>query len=493
MSTNYPIIDPKTDDGKSTDTSNINPPIIDHNPAVPITPIPKPRNEDEMASGSIIHQDPVQTEPTISEPAYGVVSIPEYTRRYLNPNRFRALTARIPYPHMALGSFARAFRDYIHYSVYRDFSALLFGAYNKSIQAHLQRRHTEADDGTIGIPDIKLPLFTYTMQIEGVDEKYDMPWRSTTYFPALSRVVYPSFYSCEDFELKVIFRRLKGTINSTIYCSSEAELLDIQMAFIDGFRGQNVYNQIDITAMTVLPNELLFTDIHGRRISKALTSNNITKSFVPAVNGNYYYIANNISAIINMQNITQASNYYGGSAMPEYILNGSFNFEIEIPHYILALAKEEYDSIEIGIDVFYKFENDKVIQAIRYITGKPLEDTTPTDNEILQFENGEIIDKVAYTVPQDNTIKIPLMKLFENPSWSCLNNDIIVMIIYSGGVIRLPIDNAVAHYDDEGNIVLNEIERDGPDGTKIKEQIELFNAEDFLEIYIFKLKVDLEF
>lgn len=477
-----------SENSKMSTSSTISAPHnIDYNPPTPIVPIPEPRGDNDFASGSTIPVEEVQSS-QVSEPAYGVVSVPEYTRRYLNPNRFRALTARIPYPHMALGSFARAFRDYIHYSVYRDFSALLFGAYNKSIQAHLQRRHIDNDDGATGMPDIRLPLFAYTMQIEGVDEKYDMPWRSTTYFPALSRVVYPSFYSCEDFELKVIYRRLKGIISANIYCSSEAELLDIQLAFIDGFRGQNVYSQIDITAMTILPNELMFTDVHGRRISRALTSNNITKSFVPAVNGTHYYIANNISAIINMQSISQASNYYGGSSIPEYILNASFNFEIEIPQYILALAKQEYDSIEIGLDVLYKFENEKVVQAIRYVTGKPLEGTTPTDSEILEFENGSIIDKVAYTVPQDNTTMIPLMKLFENSTWSCKNNDIIIMIVYSGGVIRLPLDGEVAHYDDEGNIVLNEIETNGK-----KTQLELFNAEDFLEIYVFKLKIDLEY
>ena len=467
-------------------------PNIDHNPEIPNIEIPE-SSGDNMIGSTLKSQNTENTE-TISEPAYGVVTIPEYVRRYVNPNRFRPLTVKLPYPHIAIGSFARAFRDYIHYAVYSEFSALLFGSYNKSIQAHLQRkRFSDNDNGITGIPDIKLPLFSYTMQIEGVDEKYDMPWRSTTYFPALSRVVYPSFYACEDFELKVIYRRLKGSISANIYCSSEAELLDIQLAFIDGFRGQNVYNQIDITAMTILPKELFFIDIHGRRISKALTSNYITKSFIPAVNGTQYYIANNISALVNMQSITQASNYYGGSSLPEYTLNGSFNFEIEIPQYILALAKQEYDGIEIGMDVMYKYENSKVIQAIRYITGKPLSESTSIDNEILHFENGDIIDKVAYTVPQDNTSKIPLMSLFTNPEWNYKNNDIIVLLIYSGGVIRLPVDNAVAHYDEDGNIVINEIEGTDSSGNITKTQLELFNVDDFLEIYIFKLKVDLEF
>lgn len=415
--------------------------------------------------------------------------IPENVISRTVSHSLHAISARLPHPHVALGSFARAFRDYIHYSVYSGFNGLVFGSYNKSIQSYLQRRRYTEDEGNTSTIDFSLPIFSYIIQIESTDEKLDLPWRSTTWMPALSRVVYPSFYACDDFELKVIFRRLKGTVNSTIYCSSEAELLDIQMHFLDGFRGLNVYNQIDITAMTILPSAILFTDVEGRRISRALTSEHITKSFIPSVNATHYFISSNISAIINMQSLSQGSNYYGASALPDFNLSGTFNFEIDIPQFILCLAKQEYSGIEIGMDVMFKYENEKAVSMIRYITGDPL-DSSHDDGEILDFVNGSIIDKVAYTVPQDDVLRIPISSLFTNRKiqWSVENRDIIIMVIYPGGVIRMPLDSEVASYDKNGDIVLNAITQD--DNSKY--QVDLFNPEDVLEIYVFKLRPDID-
>ena len=66
------------------------------------------------------------------------------------------------------------------------------------------------------------------------------------------------------------------------------------------------------------------------------------------------------------------------------------------------------------------------------------------------------------------------MKLFPgNRPWHYMNKDIILLIIYSGGVIRCPIDDSVVYYDTN-------------DDT-IRVRKDIFNADDFIEIYVFQI------
>ena len=389
----------------------------------------------------------------------------------------RPLTSRIEFPHIAIGSFARAFRDFIHYSVYSKFKGIIFGSYNRAIQNYLQRvRINESGDSVI---DFGLPLFNYTIQIEGPDEKLNGSWRNTTYYPKLADAIYPPFYEDENFKLTIVYRRLKGIINSNIYCNSEAEALDIQMNFYDSFRGINTYSAASIKTMTILPDEILFIENNKKRISVALDSNKITKSFIPSVNDTKYYIFNNSKAIINMQSINPNHNYYGGAGLPDFSLNASFSFDLEIPQYILCMTRENFTGIDINIDVSYKYEDDDVINSLKYITGDHININT-NDKNIIPFENGYIIDRMLYKIENDSQTDIPFMDLFKDKqlNWNYQNRDIIVLLIYSGGLIRIPVDGEIVEYDENGNL-------------KFKK--DLFNKEDLIEFYVFKLIKDIEF
>ena len=406
-----------------------------------------------------------------------VSKVADNLTRYVN----QPLTFRLPYPHTSLSSFSKAFRDFIHQRVYNGFKDIVFGSYNRAIQSYYQRiRSAESGNQLL---DKGLPIFNYTIQIDGPDDKLDLPWRSTNSLPGLGKVLFPSFYEDDTFELKVVYRRLKGSINSNIYCSSEAEGLDIQMALYDGFRGINTYSETAIRAMTILPSEMLFIDNKGRRFSKALTSDKIVKNFIPGVNNTCYYVYNNIDAILQMVSLNPSHSYYGGTGLPEFTLSASFGFEINIPQFVLCLTKENFVGIEINLDVEYNYNDDRVINAIQYITGRQLDvdiNKDPYGNEVVSFENGQIINSVAYRIPSEDTTIIPLSTLFENKkftNWSYKNRDIIVFIIYSGGVIRVPIDDKVAEYNDNGDIEL---------------KMDLFNKDDFLKIHIFKLSKDIE-
>lgn len=235
--------------------------------------------------------------------------------------------------------------------------------------------------------------------------------------------------------------------------------------------------------MTILPNEMLFIDEKGKRISKALTGNNITKSFIPSINDNAYYIYNNLDAIIQMNSLSLNNTYYGGTGLPEYNITVSFNFEIDVPSYILCLTKENYTGIDINIDIKYDYSDDRIIQSIEYITGRHLDEDINKDpnSNIISFENGQILNTVIYNYIDEKNNVIPLMStLFKDKKidWNYKNRDIIVFIVYSGGVIRVPLDNEIAEYDDNGDIVIKK---------------DLFNKDTTLQIFIFKFMKDLSY
>ena len=431
----------------------------------------------ESAIASLQSNTNNQTSNITSNKTSPIISSQSSVTHNLKNPIFNPLTCKLQYPHIALGSFARAFRDFIYYQVYQGFQGIIFGSYNRAIQSYIQRM--KIDNTGDGLVDIGLPLFNYTIQIDNPDEKLDLPWRNTTYFPGVSRALFPSFYIDEDFELKVIYRRITGTINMNIYCSSEAEQLDIQMYMYDAFRGLNTYSSAQIRSMTVLPNNLLFIDLYGKRISKALTSNKIAKAFIPSINSTQYYIYNNISAILNMNSLSVNNNYYGGTGIPDFNLSGSLKFELDVPSYVLCLAKSKFVGIEINMFAEYQYQDDKVIKAIELITGKHMDSDVQTnsDNQVA-YENGIMLDSIAYKVSEDSISSIPFAELFKDKmtDWHYKNRDVIVFLIYAGGVIRLPLDDNVAVYDEAGNIVF---------------KYDLFNKEDLVQIYVFKLTKDL--
>ena len=384
----------------------------------------------------------------------------------------RPLSCRVEYPHLTLSAFARAFRDFIHYSVYKQFTAIIFGAYNKALQSHIQTKQTQE----FGIPDYGTPLMSYTFQIDSTDEKVDSPWRSSTFLPGLSRGIYKSFYIDDEIDLKLIFRRLKGSINSTIYCSSEAEMFDIQFSFFDAFHGLNCFRQSKMRSYAIIPDHFIFTDYYGNKIGKALMGNQMGKSFIKSVNSSNYFLFMNTRSLLNLQNITPSANYYGGTGFPEYNLSASMSFEIEIPQYILCLTNQQYSGIDINMQMDYVYDDDKILKSLKSILGEPIYDTNLTtsryEQDCIQFEHGSIIARAALKVDRENFNELDYDILFPKPrSFNYNEKDCLMIILFSGGLILS--SDSEDYYSFEDNHL-------------IKFKKELFSAGDLIEIFIFK-------
>jgi hypothetical protein len=368
-----------------------------------------------------------------------------------------------------MSSFARAFRDFIHYSIYSKFTSIVFGAYNKAIQSYFQYRSSIAE-----VPDFGVPLMSYTFQIEVPDERVDSMWRSSTFMPGLANPIYKPFYNDDELDARLIFRRIKGTINFNVYCSSEPEMIDIQLAFLDGFHGLNRFRQSRIKSVAVIPEVFLFTDVYGQKVSKAITSEKITRQFFKEVNSTKFFIHINTSSLVNLQSISPSVTYYGGAALPEYGLTGACLYEFEVPQYVLCNSVRTFRELELNVDVDHVFEDEKTAALLHSITGDQIFDQLlPLSSDIVSFENGQIIDRKVLKIDKTFDNEISFDELFPPPrSFDYGQKDIVVITTFAGGAF-------ISTDPEIGKIYTYQ-------GGKFKYARRYFNEGDLVHFFIFK-------
>lgn len=339
----------------------------------------------------------------------------------------KPVTARIPFPHLTLNAFSKAFRDFIHFGVYSDFKAYIFASYQKAIQAFLQEKLHPGK-----MSDYAPPIFNYDITIDESPQPTEYLWRSSTATVGIAKRLYPPFYSDDEMSLHLINRRVKGTVNMNIFCSSLPELFDIRQAFLDAFWGMNCFRRAEIRAYTVIPDSFLLQDIHGKSVVKNINEQHLCRSFVRAINSNRYYFLSNTSVLINLTGLNQNSNNYGGVNLSEHTLTGTCTFEIELPQYVMAHTRK-YEKIIIDVGVDFDFRNKDVLGLVSKYVGNPV---SYDNDDIMKFENGNIHYWLGYTVPDNNISIIDLDDVIPKPRTYEINQkDKQLLLIFSGGLV----------------------------------------------------------
>lgn len=262
---------------------------------------------------------------------------------------------RIPFAHTAINSLASSFKDYIHYMVYPHFTEYIFAPYQKLVQYQYQKTDSK-------LPDLSLPLFNYDIQLIGIDEKVDGVWRSTNLTPALGCGVYPPFFVDDDIELRIMNRRYKGVINMNIFAPSYSQMVDIQTYFTDAFYGLNKYVTLTISQYVVIPDSFTFETIYGDKIIKKISESGIDRKYLKIINRDVYYVPMKSRPIVKINSLSENISPYS-SIVDSYALGGEFEFEIEMPQYIMALSKRYKKIIfeNIGEDISTDFHYDNPI------------------------------------------------------------------------------------------------------------------------------------
>lgn len=383
------------------------------------------------------------------------------------------ITSRVKFPYLTLSQFAKAFKDYIHFGVFGGFKGFIYADYNKGLQTVIQMMETASSGDLI---DYGLPLFNYDVQIDGPVKEVDSYWRSSRLFPSIAKRIYDPFYEDNDIAIRIVYRRMHGTIPVTIYCSSQPEEIDIQLAFTDAFQGGNKYIVTPIRTYTVIPDSFIATRVDGTPVTKGLQKDYITRSFISAVNKHCYYIQSNTAPLVKMVSLNPSNTLYGGKDLPQYSLTGSFEFEMEVPQYIMANATN-YGNLTLDITLNYQYEYNNQY-TLNNIFGKVIYKDTHED--CIVCENGNVIGTNAIIVDTDTLSVLDVDTFYPEPrGFLPTQNDIVIYLDTPMGILT----------KDKGNFTIEHDSTTGKYTLALTNKVS-FQKGDLVGMYIFKPKAD---
>ena len=116
--------------------------------------------------------------------------------------------SRIDFSSTTISAFAKVIKDFIHFKVYPGFKGMIYASYNKGLQTIIQRNETLKD----GVIDYGLPIFNYDIQLEGISAEGNSYWRNSSLMVNPAKAIYAPFYQNKDIEMRIVYRRMKGTI-----------------------------------------------------------------------------------------------------------------------------------------------------------------------------------------------------------------------------------------------------------------------------------------
>jgi len=271
--------------------------------------------------------------------------------RVVVPPYSQPLTVRCEHPSLALSSFVKCFKDFIHYEVYSGFRSIIFAGHNKILQYFFQK---QTSGNTL--PDYNYPIMTIDLVPEGPDDRVDGFWRNSSMAAGMLRGVTDPFYKDDDLSLYFMTRRYKCSINLTAWASSYPMAFDIQNAFHDGFWGLNRFRQIYMGFYITVPDKFVLTTHEGQAITRQLDEQKLTRGFIPMLNQHKYYIEVGASPRIRLTGMSMNNTLYGGTGLPEFGLTGTVEAEIEVPQYLLCWTRM-FKYIELGhISANYQYQ-----------------------------------------------------------------------------------------------------------------------------------------
>lgn len=313
--------------------------------------------------------------------------------------------SRIDFSSTTISAFAKVIKDFIHFKVYPGFKGMIYASYNKGLQTIIQRNETLKD----GVIDYGLPIFNYDIQLEGISAEGNSYWRNSSLMVNPAKAIYAPFYQNKDIEMRIVYRRMKGTIPINIYCSSQPEEFDIQMAFTDAFQSGNRWIVLPIRTYTIIPSEFLFRDVDGKSMTVSIKENEILQDFIRPINRREYFVYTNSAPIVKLTSLSPSNSLYGGTSLPEFLLSGNLEFELEIPQYVMTHSVSWKVDIQLNVGFDY-YDDEKYLNRV-------FGDIRPKEcyGDVIVCDNGKVLGQNNIIIDEDDTSEISFDVLYPNP------------------------------------------------------------------------------
>jgi len=354
------------------------------------------------------------------------------------------IVQRIPFPHQSIGPFISCLKNYFYEKVH-PFNYVVTGTYQKAIQL-IEQKKNQPEITKMGNLS---PILVFTPQLTEPVSNLDFDWKYSNLSPYLVRLNQQPIFEHNGNVLSVITRRMAGIVDFKVFCDSMMEMHDIYFNILDAFRGLNRITLINfVRQYLVVPSEItLFTDEHNT-IAINWEDTTLNNTYFPGINKDKFYLPMHTVPFITLQSASDSSAFLGGDGLPDYSLQGTISFELEVPALLVLETAMRIIAIDATIGTTYApdikgfvgisgdelnqlinimFVEKKVEdETIQTVTGRVLKEyIVEVDVQDMTLEYPYVIPDIPWDVTKDNTL-IVIANIYQE-DWDVVDEHSIIM------------------------------------------------------------------
>ena len=268
--------------------------------------------------------------------------------------------------HNILADYYRSVLDYME-TLYPRFEHKVIGTYDKGIQYIVAQAENNRETDQPNLPAVILNPVGEVNYADANTGAIQL-WRFPNLMSGFGKRLFEPIYQDSNIELGVIFSRLKGEFEVFILCNSYYEYIDLRMMFLQYFGGLERYIMPQyFNSFIILPDEIKTydyeNDVTGQSYTCDWSGTGLYDHLVKSTNTNEVVFPCKIKPIMKLTSISDGSDRYGGGdALPDWKLNLSIEYEIEIPTTLTLTTDNRLTSIdwEIRTGSAYSDGDDEV-------------------------------------------------------------------------------------------------------------------------------------
>lgn len=326
---------------------------------------------------------------------------------------------RYHFIHNVFGNFYKDVLDWIKI-IYPRFEYSVIGTYDKSVEYLNKRNQYERETDKPMLPALILnPSGEFSPADGNAGGKQF--WRYPNLSPTFAKRLFDPIYSDENILIYPGFLRIKGEIELIMLLNSFYEYCDLRLLFINYFGGLEriIYPQY-FSSFIVLPESFVnyeyYNEYTNERYMIDWDSAGATNKLVKTTAQNELVLPLNIKPQFSLQNLSDASNRYGGADnIAEWKLQASLNYEIEIPNYIVM----ESDYLATRMDLEIRYES---------IFAQNNDYQPPSNRSLVSYVKNDSGDKLSTVDEREYVFKIRYFHIVTDEEASDSTSDLIITL-----------------------------------------------------------------
>lgn len=279
----------------------------------------------------------------------------------------KRVSSQVPYPSKAIGDFLGEVGTLLQTQVYNKFKHVIIGSFNKAV-LYLEQLNNDPNVTSEHGMYKDLPMMIYTPTLEEPVPQTDFLWNYPNTHPYMAHWNRPPIIFEDGTMLTMTTRRMQGNIDLRIFVDSQPEEHDIQMSFLNFFRGLNTVVPLNnITLEFCLSDKIKMLTDRNDEIVLNLLDSNISHKLVKATNQYEYMIPIGTTPLLRLSSLTDASTFYGGTDFAEFALSGSLQYELEIPSILTLQTELDIRHIEFNIRSTVDTDTGTIVEPVSTI------------------------------------------------------------------------------------------------------------------------------